>query len=151
MCTVAATGQTCSQGAISHCTQATGWGAHVGIVRLALEVAVDADPVHLAAARHLVLAHDRDVVLGLAGDHAGVAADAGVQVDGHAPLVAGVLPLLPERHQRRVVDAQVVDEVGVLAVLLEVPSRTSARHAALALLGSPARSMAWWSWVQASV
>ena len=51
-------------------------------------VAVDAQPVHLAAAQHLVLADDRDVVLRLAGDDAGVAADAGVEVDRHAPLVA---------------------------------------------------------------
>ena len=37
---------------------------------------------------HLLLADHRDVVLGLAGDDAGVAADAGVQVDRHAPGVA---------------------------------------------------------------
>ena len=39
---------------------------------------------------HLLLADDRDVVLRLAGDDAGTAADAGVQIDGHAPLVAVV-------------------------------------------------------------
>ena len=48
-------------------------------------VAVDADPVHLAAGGDLLAADDRDVVLGLAGDGAGVAADAGVEVDRHAP------------------------------------------------------------------
>ena len=41
-----------------------------------------------------VLADDRDVVLGLAGDDARVAADAGVQVDRHAPRVALVLASL---------------------------------------------------------
>ncbi len=41
--------------------------------------------MHLPAADDLVLADDGDVVLRLAGDHAGVAADAGVQVDRHAP------------------------------------------------------------------
>ena len=57
-------------------------------------VAVDADPVHLAAAPHLALADHRDVVLGHAGDDAGVAAGARVEVDGHPPLVtlAVVLP-----------------------------------------------------------
>ena len=49
------------------------------MVEIAFVVAVDADPVHLAAARDLVLADDRDIVLGLAGDHAGVAAGAGVR------------------------------------------------------------------------
>ena len=53
---------------------------------LADVVAVDAQPVHLALAQHVLLAHDRHVVLRLAGDHAGVAADAGVEVDAHAPL-----------------------------------------------------------------
>ena len=46
--------------------------------------------MHLAAAEDLILADDRDVVLGLAGDDAGVAADAGVEVDRHAPLVDAV-------------------------------------------------------------
>ena len=95
-------GRPFSHGAFSHCTQATGWNATCGIVRSSpAEVAVDADPVHLAAAQHLLLADDRDVVLGLAGDHAGVAADAGVEVDRHAPLVAVVALLLPQRVERR--------------------------------------------------
>src|SRR5690606_10647151 len=55
---------------------------------IALVVAIDADPVHLAAASDLILSDDGDIVLGLAGDHAGVAADAGAEVDGHAPSVA---------------------------------------------------------------
>src|SRR4029453_12549220 len=54
-------------------------GARVG--GLAGEVGVDAQPRHLAAAPHLVLADHRDVVLALAGDGAGVAAGAGVEVD----------------------------------------------------------------------
>src|SRR4030095_560982 len=45
-------------------------------LRLSLVVAVDPDPVHLAAAAHLVLPDHRDVVLRDAGGHAGVAADA---------------------------------------------------------------------------
>ena len=55
---------------------------------LAGEVPIDPQPMHLAVSRDLVLADNRHVVLALAGDHAGVAADAGIQVDRHPPLVA---------------------------------------------------------------
>ena len=57
---------------------------------VAREVAVDAQPVHLAIALDLFLADDRDVVLGDARDHAGRAAGAGVHVDRHAPLLAAI-------------------------------------------------------------
>ena len=67
-CTVAATGQTCSQGAFSQCMQGTGWNTTAGVLGLAGEVAVDAQPVHLAAAAHLLAADHRHVVLALAGD-----------------------------------------------------------------------------------
>ena len=76
-----------SHGAFSQCWQVIGWNTTSGLSIVAGEVAVDADPVHLAAAQHLLLADHGDVVLGLAGDHAGVAAGAGVEVDGHAPLL----------------------------------------------------------------
>jgi len=52
------------------------------------EPAVDADPGHVAALEHLALADDGDVVLGAAGDEAGVAADARIEIDRHAPLEA---------------------------------------------------------------
>ncbi len=57
--------------------------------------------MHLAAAQHLFLADDRDVVLRLAADDAGVAADAGVDVDRHSPLVAFVLELGIQRDRPR--------------------------------------------------
>src|SRR4029079_1943985 len=61
------------------------------------EVAIDPDPVHLAALRDLVLADHRHVVLALAGHHARVAPDARVQVDRHPPLRTLVVDmLLPE-------------------------------------------------------
>src|ERR1051325_3590311 len=60
-------------------------------VEIAFVVAVDADPVHLAATRDLLLTDDRNVVLRLAGDHTGAAAGAGAQIDGHAPGIAFVL------------------------------------------------------------
>src|SRR5262245_7392957 len=81
---------------------------------LAGVVAVDADPLHDPAARDLVLAHDRDVVLGLAGHDAGVAADAGREVDRHPPGVALVLVAGVERRRFRVL---VREHVGVLREL----------------------------------
>ena len=61
---------------------------------LAGEIPVDPDPVHLAPFRDLGLADDGHVVLALARRHARVAADAGVQVDRHAPLVALIVGML---------------------------------------------------------
>jgi hypothetical protein len=55
-------------------------------------VAVDAQPMHLTAAHHLLLAHDRNVVLRLARHDAGIAADARVKIDRHAPLMVAVEP-----------------------------------------------------------
>src|SRR6267142_516013 len=57
----------------------------VRVVGAPFVVAVDAEPLHLAPATHLVLADDRDVVLGHAGHHAGVAAGARGQIDRHTP------------------------------------------------------------------
>src|SRR5438105_11243138 len=55
------------------------------IVRLAAEIAIDAQPVPLAPAPPLALAHDGDVVLGLTGHDATVAAGADAGVDDHGP------------------------------------------------------------------
>src|SRR4029077_5299557 len=82
---------------------------------------IDAQPVHLAAASDLLLADDRDVVLGLAGDDAGAAAGTRRQVDGHAPLVARVLPLVAVERRRQTADLRrrvVGGEMRVLLVLL---------------------------------
>jgi len=67
------------------------------IIEIAPAVGVDAQPVHFPAARDLFFSDDGNVVFRLAGDDAGVAADAGIQVDGHAPGVAGVLETGIER------------------------------------------------------
>ena len=56
-----------------------------GLVDVTLVVVVDPDPVHLAADGDLTLADDGDVVLRLAGNHAGVAADARAQINRHTP------------------------------------------------------------------
>src|SRR5271170_8101228 len=56
-----------------------------GIINAAAEIGVHADPVHRAALHHLFLADHRNIIFGLAGDDAGVAAHALVQVHGQAP------------------------------------------------------------------
>ncbi len=97
LCVVAATGQTFSHGAFSHCMHGSGCSTARGSSSAPDVIAVHADPVHLAAAQHLILADHRNVVLRLAGDHAGVAAGAGRQVDRHAPLIALVVSPLPDK------------------------------------------------------
>ena len=62
----------------------------LGVFARSPEIVVDAQPVHLAAAQHLILPNDGDVVLGLAPDDTRVAADAGIDVDRHPPPVAVV-------------------------------------------------------------
>src|SRR4029077_20706879 len=66
---------------------------------LAGEVPVDPDPMHLARVPNLNLADNRHVVLALAGHHARVATDAGVQVDRHPPLMAFVVGTLREKRE----------------------------------------------------
>ena len=58
---------------------------HRGLLRSAVEIAVDTNPVHLAPARDLVLADDGDVVFRLARHDAGVAARATAEIDRHRP------------------------------------------------------------------
>ena len=83
------------------------------------EVVVDADPVHLAVDADLLLADDRDVVLGHARDDAGAAAGAGRQVDRHAPLVALVLVVRVQRERLRKRVRHVLDDFGLVRVLRE--------------------------------
>ena len=73
----------------------------VGIVFVAHEVAIDAKPVHLAAAVDLIFAYDRNVVLALTRDRTGVAAGARVQIDDQAPLLAVVFDLAPQGQRAR--------------------------------------------------
>jgi hypothetical protein len=63
------------------------------IVGRAGVVAVDPQPLHLAPHGDLLLAHHRDVVLGRAGRDAGIAFDAEVEIDHHAPGVARGRPV----------------------------------------------------------
>src|SRR5204863_2000121 len=91
------------------------------LVAAARVVAVDADPVHLAAPDDALLADDRDVVLGLARDGAGGATRASGEIDRHPPLVArGDVRLVPERLELLGLDdVHLLDELGMSAELLE--------------------------------
>ena len=68
--------------------------AHLRVVLIPREIAVDPYPRHLPANGNLMLADNRDVVLALAGHHAGIAADACAEVDHHPPLLALRIHLL---------------------------------------------------------
>src|SRR6185312_7415672 len=106
-----------------------------GVFNGAGVVAVDADPVHVAAHLHLFLADDGDVVFGLTSDGAGVATDAGGKVDGHAPLVA----LIPNHLRVKAHGSGVLDEFfhhfRILGELGEraFDYRTAALHRVLSL------------------
>jgi len=63
-----------------------------GIV--ALEISVEANPMHLATALHLLFTDNRNVVFRLAGDGAAIAANAVIQIDRHAPGVVQTIPLI---------------------------------------------------------
>ncbi len=85
--------------------------------------------MHVAAFVHLRLAHDWNVIFRLAGDDAGVAADAGGQINGHAPAVAVVIVFV--RIVKRVGAVWVFrvrlldslgDEIGVSAELFQCAS-----------------------------
>ena len=81
-------------------------------------IPIHADPVHLAAAQHLIFADDGNVVLRLAGHHAGVAARARAQIDRHAPLIALIVgELVIDRVQRRNL-LHLLDDLRVLLVIL---------------------------------
>jgi hypothetical protein len=80
-------------------------------LRIGREIAVNAHPVHLAAAQHLILADNRNVVLALTRDDAGAAADARVQIHGHAPLVQRRLLRLVERIRIKRLDDRRLDAV----------------------------------------
>ena len=85
-------------GAFSHCMQVTGWMATLSeliAIDLAIGFAervvpVQTQPVHFAAAKHLVFADDRNVVFRLTRHNARGATRALVEVDGHRPAVTAI-------------------------------------------------------------
>ena len=52
--------------------------------------------MHDADALDLIFAHYRNIVFRLAGDDAGRASSAGIEIDGHAPGVLAARPLFPK-------------------------------------------------------
>ena len=86
-------------------------------------ITVDADPVHLAAAHHLVFADHRNIVLRLAGHHASVAAVATVQIDRHAPGITRVSKFLVKRIFLGRFLVPFVRERRILLVFLQRPGR----------------------------
>ena len=99
---------------------------HLRLLRAAREIAVDANPMHLAIARHLVLADNRNVILALTGHHARGAANTGAQVDRHSPLVQALCLELIQRvriqrtDHRRFLQVHRSGETRVLLVLAQV-------------------------------
>ena len=95
-------------------------------------IAVDAHPVHFAAALHLVLADNGNVVLALAGEDARAAADARAQIHRHAPLMQrGLLRLvervgIQRRHDGRLGAVHLVRKIRVL---WKIPARFASRTA----------------------
>src|SRR6185312_17536453 len=55
------------------------------------KVPVDPDPVHVMETQDLVFADDRHIVFRVTGYNAGGTADTGVEIDGHAPMNAGLV------------------------------------------------------------
>jgi hypothetical protein len=60
-------------------------GADIG--KLTFPVALDTQPVHVASFGEALLADQGNIILGLAGDHAGATSGTAVQIDDHPPLV----------------------------------------------------------------
>ena len=78
--------------------------------------------MHVTAAVHLFFADHGNIVFRLAGDHAGVAAIAAIEINDHGPLVAVVGKLrlsFVERQLLRREFGMFVGKIRILAVLLE--------------------------------
>ncbi|OQB90183.1 MAG: hypothetical protein BWX84_02028 [Verrucomicrobia bacterium ADurb.Bin118] len=83
--------------------------------------------MHLPSALHLVFADDGDVVLALTGDHARRTPHAGVQINGHPPLVMRLLFLFLQwvrikrpHPARRLVYVQALGKPGIFLKLLQI-------------------------------
>src|SRR5208283_3745120 len=76
-------------------------------------IGVDPQPVHVAVAGDFLRSDDRNVVLDLAGDDAGVAADAGGGVDHHGPARIGprVIVLRIKRGRVRLASREIRESV----------------------------------------
>src|SRR5262249_8638541 len=61
-----------------------------------VNVSIESYPMHLALSADLIFADNRNIVFSLTTQHACRAADAGVEVYNHRPLVLAVLMVLPD-------------------------------------------------------
>ena len=84
-------------------------------VRLPGVPGIDAYPVHLPVPQHFLLTDDGDIVFRLTGGGAGVAADAGIQVDRHRPGI----PLVLDRRIKRFRRLRLLREPGIFTELLK--------------------------------
>ncbi len=89
------------------------------IVDVADEVSVVTNPVHFASVEDLFLADHRNIVFALAGDRTGSAADAGIQIDRHTPLVAFIVFMLGEDRGQFRRFHHAGSEFGIFAILIE--------------------------------
>ena len=119
---------------------------HFGFVGIPREVAVEANPSHVAVFADLVFADDWNVILCLASDNAGVATCAGVEIYRHAPLLLrGQFGMGVERNIWRdvTIHAHLLGEgvVFIVTVNRSLTNEIAAFHAAM-LLGLSHRVVA---------
>ena len=75
---------------------------HFRILRITGEVAIEANPGHVAIFANLVFSDDRNVVFRLAGNDAGIATCASIEIHRHSPLLfRGECRVGVERYIRR--------------------------------------------------
>ncbi len=119
---------------------------------VALEITVQANPMHFSTASDLIFSHDRNIVFRLAGDDASIATHAFIEIDCHAPLrqlghfgfLDPIDGLFPHRHILMVRSIGSRSKVLSLNELLQVPSRINWGDR-LAISDIPKVSKAKWS------
>jgi len=81
-------GQTASQGALSQCWQSMGMNRTRG--SSGSKKTFDPNPSHLPSLKDLFFTDKGHIVLSIAGDDTGPAADTAVKIDGHGPSIVGM-------------------------------------------------------------
>src|ERR1043165_4952137 len=82
-------------------------------------VAINSEPMHFARVHDLFFPNHLNVVLGLAGDDAGVTARTRTSINRHPPRITFILPLRVERDSVVWIIGLAFSEVGPGAVLSE--------------------------------
>ena len=114
-------------------------------------VAIQTQPVHFAAAKHLIFANDRNVIFRLARHHARGATRALVEVDGHRPAVTAIFKrvLFPLRDAVHHVRAVLGKPGSFLNSLTSASRKMVGKRSAIPMWPRVSTSMAWWSCVVA--